>query len=175
MSTTDAEEQAEEAASLEAIYGDEVVVWDSGNSALKVGVPRVHSHTTRRLVQQQPHVYGCNAALSPSFSCFQDSPLLSCPLSSSHAHTAPPALRLQVYLPSRADEHHTVTLRVLLPPNYPSAAGPVMELEAQHNNSSNSDSNYGSHHSVSAPPIALEQQLAAAVRHMEDMYSPGRC
>lgn len=43
-------------------------------------------------------------------------------------------------------------LRVLLPPNYPSGAGPVMELELQ------------------GMP---EQQLAGAVKHMEDMFTPG--
>lgn len=58
---------------------------------------------------------------------------------------------MQVYLPSKAAEPHAV-LRVLLPPNYPSGAGPVMELESQ-----------------GVP----EQQLAAAVKHMEEMYTPG--
>ena len=62
-------------------------------------------------------------------------------------------LVLQVFLPSKATEPHAV-LRVLLPPNYPSAVGPVMELEA---------------------PDVAEQQLAAAVRHMEEMYTPGKC
>jgi hypothetical protein len=61
-------------------------------------------------------------------------------------------LLLQVFLPNKTTEPHAV-LRVLLPPNYPSAAGPVMELEA---------------------PGAADQQLAAAVRHMEEMYTPGK-
>lgn len=56
-----------------------------------------------------------------------------------------------MYLPSKAIEPHAV-LRVLLPANYPSGSGPVMELEA-----------------AEVP----EQQLAAAVKHMEDMYTPG--
>jgi len=59
-------------------------------------------------------------------------------------------LPLQVYLPSKLEQ--AAVLRVLCPPNYPSAAGPVMELEA------------------AAIPA---QQLAAAVKHMEDMYCPG--
>lgn len=58
---------------------------------------------------------------------------------------------MQAYLPSKAVEPHAV-LRVLLPTNYPSASGPVMELQAAH---------------------VQEQQLAGAVKHMEDMYTPG--
>jgi hypothetical protein len=57
-----------------------------------------------------------------------------------------------MYFPSKASEQHAV-LRVLLPPNYPSAAGPVMELEA-----------------VPTP----QQHIADAVKHMEAMFSPGK-
>lgn len=60
----------------------------------------------------------------------------------------------QVYLPSKSEGAGSLLLRVLLPPNYPSSAGPLMELDAPGG-------------------IADEQQLAAAVRHMEDMFTPG--
>jgi hypothetical protein len=61
----------------------------------------------------------------------------------------------QVYVPSREADDAAV-LRVLLPASYPSVAGPVVELEAPQQ-------------------LAGQQQLAAAVRHMESMFCPGVC
>jgi hypothetical protein len=61
-------------------------------------------------------------------------------------------LPLQVYLPSRG-ACAVAVLRALLPSAYPSAVGPVLELDAPH---------------------VQQQQLEAAVRQMEDMFCPGR-
>jgi hypothetical protein len=60
-------------------------------------------------------------------------------------------LLLQVYLPSRG-ACPVAVLRALLPGSYPSAVGPVLELDAPH---------------------LQQQQLEAAVRECEDMFCPG--
>lgn len=134
----DADEQHEEAESLEAIYGEDLE--RDEQAAYRVRRAR-HCRCTPP-VQQVTTCCSRNAANGlkpqPGTVCCSHSLLQM-------------TLLLQVYLPSRSCEHAAV-LRVLLPPRYPSAAGPVMELEAE--------------------GIA-EQQLAAAVQHMENMFCPG--
>lgn len=124
MSASDIVEQTDEAASIEAIFGDDAE-FDPG----------LHTYRVRHSSSRPAAAV---ARANPSLTHMQQQVTGRSPW-------------MQVYLPSKSCELHVV-LRVLLPPTYPSSAGPVMELEAAH---------------------VPEQRLAAAVKHMEDMFTPG--
>jgi hypothetical protein len=101
--------------------------------------PGYYAHSLQQVLPHPaPHLPSAYTAVKPAFADM-------------YSHTVG-VLPLQMYFPSKASEQHAV-LRVLLPPNYPSAAGPVMELEA-------------------GP--TPQQNIADAVKHMEAMYCPGK-
>ena len=133
--SSDADEQAEEAASIEAIYGEDVEI---DQAAYRVGI-----------------AFGLGFRLeAAAVQLLQLQALLQLQglwRRQSQVTIVCRRCLMQVYLPNRCAETRAV-LRVLLPDTYPSAVGPVMELEA---------------------PGISEQQLAAAVKHMEEMFCPG--
>jgi hypothetical protein len=144
----DAQEQADEAASLQAIFGEECVQVQ----------PDARSLTVRRggfwpvacacvaaahVARGRPSAAGQGAsAAAVNARKLHPPPPPQVRLTGGHRRSA-----------SGADAEQAVVVRVLLPADYPSASPPLVELHA---------------------PLSA-QQHAQAVQHMEGLFTPGGC